>query len=345
MRKKISIIGSAGVPSRYGGFETLSEELALRLNKKYNITVYCTTKLYNKHEQQRNWKNINRAFIKLSANGISSVLYDIISIFKAAKISDTLLILGGSGTIILPLFKLLYPGKKVIFHPDGLEWRRNKWNILIKWYLSVSIKTGCRFCDYIIIDNIALTKYYSRYKDKIRHISYGAHQINNKIQSNKYWLTIARAEKENNLEIIAEVFKYENNKEWLLLSNWRDTKFGRILREKYKNYKNIKFLNANYDKDYTEQLLVNCHAYIHGHSSGGTNPSLVSAIVTGKRIICHKNSFNQSTTENMAEYFSSTQELTTLINTNNSANKELKEMGILKYNWIDIANQYDKLFY
>lgn len=345
MKKRISIIGSAGIPSKYGGFETLTEKLSLSLSKKYLISVFCSSKLYKKHERETNWKNITRIFIPLSANGVTSIFYDIFSMLKAGRKSDILLILGGSGTIATPILRLLFPKLHIIFHPDGLDWTRQKWNIFIKWFLLLSIRIGCRFSHKIIIDNKALIEYFSKYRHKIEFIAYGSDNTTlSNIKNKDYWLTIARAEKDNNIRMIAEVFKNNPEQNWTLLSNWNSTKFGRQFKRDYDSYKNIRILDANYKKDYTNQLLTECKGYIHGHSSGGTNPTLVSAIWSGKRIICHNNKFNKETTKGLAEYFSDSTELNETINSSNKINPALSILGPQYYSWQKICNQYNTLF-
>ncbi len=345
MKKRIAIIGSVGVPSRYGGFETLSEELCLNMGLKYEIHVFCSTKHYSNTERQTNWNNITRTFLPLSPNGFSSIFYDIFSIIKSSRKSDTLLILGGSGTIILPAIRLLFPKLHLIFHPDGLEWKRQKWNILIKWYLWISIRIGCHFSHKIVIDNKALLKYYSKYSNKTEIITYGGNfTANNSLGKKNYWLTIARAEKENNLSIIAKAFIDEPKENWTLLSNCKKTKFGRKFLKEYSSYKNIRIIDANYNRKYINDRLSECKGYIHGHSTGGTNPSLVTAIWSGKKILCHNNSFNKETTNNLVEYFIDQNELRNQITVNNVPNSELYELAPKIYSWKNICNQYDKLF-
>ena len=102
--EKISIIGTVGIPAKYGGFETLTEHLTKYLNEKYEITVFCSAKSYE--EKLKNHNGAKLKYINLKANGIQSISYDIISIYKSLKFADTILILGVSGCIFLPLVKL-----------------------------------------------------------------------------------------------------------------------------------------------------------------------------------------------------------------------------------------------
>ncbi len=344
-KNTISIVGSVGVPARYGGFETLAEQLCLKLSRDFNITVFCSKKNYLKHEQSPNWKNVKRIFLPFKANGIQSIFYDIISILIGGRKSDIILILGSSGTIILPLVRILFPKTKIIFHPDGIEWRRNKWNALAGAFLKLSTKTGCIFANSIILDNKKLIKYYENYSHKICFISYGGNQFNiKKTPHNNYWLTIARAEKENSLELIADAFLKLKNEKWVLLSNHQETAYGKFLHHKYSRQSNITFLCANYDNQYIGELISGCKGYIHGHSAGGTNPTLTSAMWTGKKIICHDNSFNRKTTENYALYFKHSKDIIKEIKDINPPPEELTHIAQKKYSWEAITRQYKALF-
>lgn len=345
VKKKISIVGSAGIPSRYGGFETLAEELCHFLCDKYDITTICSTRFYRKNERTDSWNGTRRIFIRLNANGFQSILYDFVGIFRVIKKSDVILILGGSAAFTFPIIRAFFPKVKIVFHPDGLEWKRPKWSSLIKLYLKAATNAGCKFSHKVIIDNIALIKNYTSFHQKTEIISYGGYEA--KVLNNSglnYWLTIARAETDNNLEIIAKAFEDEPNQKWILLSNYRKTKYGIRLKEKFRNNKNIFFLDANYNKDYLRNIISGCKGLIHGHSAGGTNPSLVTAMWSDKVVLCHDNAFNRETTNNLAVFFSNSDELKILINSKIQPVKELKYLAQKEYSWKVICLKYDKLF-
>jgi hypothetical protein len=132
--KKIAIIGTVGLPANYGGFETLTEHLIEDLGQKHTITVYCSGKKYPASARKATYKGANLRYIPLDANGIQSIPYDSISILHALFYADVLLILGVAGAWILP-FVRWFTNKKIIISIDGIEWKRDKWNWLAKWYL------------------------------------------------------------------------------------------------------------------------------------------------------------------------------------------------------------------
>jgi len=148
--KKVAIIGTMGIPAKYGGFETLTEYLTKNLYKKYNLTVYCSSKSYKHKIAQHNGANLK--YINLNANGIQSIPYDIISIIKSLKESDTLLILGVSGCIILPIIRV-FSKKNIIVNIDGLEWKRDKWGKFAKWFLKYSERLAVKYANSIVADN------------------------------------------------------------------------------------------------------------------------------------------------------------------------------------------------
>lgn len=337
MKRTIFLIGSVGVPARYGGFETLAEQLAINLAQDFKITIICSKKNYNKEEQTKEWKGIHRIFLPIKANGIQSVFYDLISLILSFTNSSTICILGGSAGLFLPIFKLIARKKTIIFHPDGKEWTRNKWNGIGKLYLYLSIKAACSAANYIIIDNRVLTSLFNQYKAKLVYCPYGGNQYSlNKIQqtrSGNNWLTIARAEPENNLTEIAEAFSQTPQEKWLLISNFNTTKFGKQLYKQYAKYQNICFIPSIYSETELSNYYAQCKGYIHGHSAGGTNPTLATAMWLNKPLICHNNNFNRETTKDFALYFNNSFELTEYLNAN------LEELSIFTKDALNLAKK------
>jgi len=350
MKKSISIIGSVGIPGRYGGFETLTEQLSLHLSDKFSIHVFCSTFAYLRNERSKVFNGVNRIFIPLKANGLSSILYDLWSICIGLKISATLLILGGGTGMFFPFIRLLFPNKKIIFHPDGLEWKRENRGLLTKLFLFISIKAGCRFCNHIIVDNYSLVNYYKKYKNKLSIISYGGDHLklhSKPLNKNSYWLTIARAVSDNNLELIAKSFTELKDEKWVLVSNWQQSKYGNKLVKKYSKFSNIIFYKANYNHEVLSNLLSECKGYIHGHSSGGSNPALIAAMWANKPLYIHNNIFNNTTTNNKAVTFGDKETLIEKIRQYNISSDyethELEKLAQNQYKWNKIMKEYYRL--
>ena len=143
--KKISIIGTVGIPAKYGGFETLTEYLTKNLHNSYELTVFCSGKSYSEKLDRYNGAKLE--YINLHANGVQSIPYDIISIFKSLRFADTLLILGVSGCIVLP-FVRLFSKKRIVVNIDGLEYKRDKWGKGAKRFLKFSEKIAAKHAEF-----------------------------------------------------------------------------------------------------------------------------------------------------------------------------------------------------
>ena len=171
---KISIIGTAGIPARYGGFETLVENLVKNKRNSVEYTVFCSAKLYQKHKE--NYLGTKLQYVNLNANGISSIFYDLISMLFSLR-SDVMLILGVSGSMFLPFIRLIYRGK-IITNIDGIEWKREKWKKIARYFLRISEKSAVKFSDVIICDNQGIVDYVIKeYNRESVLIEYGADHV------------------------------------------------------------------------------------------------------------------------------------------------------------------------
>ncbi|GHV66143.1 hypothetical protein AGMMS49928_00100 [Spirochaetia bacterium] len=171
---RISIIGTAGIPARYGGFETLVENLVKNKTDGIEYTVFCSAKLYQK--KLENYLDVKLRYINLNANGISSIFYDLICMLLSLR-SDVMLILGVSGSLFLPIIRLIYRGK-IITNIDGIEWKREKWGKAARFILRLSEKAAVRFSDVVIGDNQGILDYIiEKYKRKAVLIEYGADHV------------------------------------------------------------------------------------------------------------------------------------------------------------------------
>ena len=173
-KKRLAIIGTVGLPARYGGFETLTEHIVSHLSNHHDITVYCSKKKYAPAERISHYKGAQLKYINLHANGIQSIPYDTFSIFHALLHSDVLLILGVAGAWLLPWIRLC-TNKKIIISIDGIEWKRKKWNYLAKLYLRWAEKMAVKYSHIDIADNESIQDYTAlRYGTVSRIIEYGA---------------------------------------------------------------------------------------------------------------------------------------------------------------------------
>jgi glycosyltransferase involved in cell wall biosynthesis len=356
---KIAIIGTVGVPANYGGFETLVEQLIQHKKEDIHYTVYCSSKSYK--QKIKEYHEAKLEYINLSANGAQSISYDIISLVKASRKSDAILILGVSGCAILPIYRL-FSKKRLIINIDGLEHRRDKWNKWVRKFLKFSEAQAVKYGDVIVTDNKGITDYVkNEYGRDSELIAYGGDQviqniteeeqqnILNKynITSEGYSLAICRIEPENNVHLILEAYE-KAQKPLLFIGNWLKSEYGRQLTEKYSKSKFVRIISAVYDLKVLNVLRSNCSIYLHGHSAGGTNPSLVEAMFFQKPIYAFDCVYNRESTENKAFYFKSVDDLIELIgdatleNARNAV--DMYYVANKRYRWEIIAKQYESLY-
>ena len=358
MKKRVAIIGTNGLPGRYGGWDQLLNHLSLMLSDKYEIIVYTSS-----HNAVKDLKEYNGAKIRiipLKANGTQSVLYDGLSMLDACFKYDILLVLGTSGCIFLPLIKLF--SKKIILNPDGAEWKRGKWNKYIKIFLKLSEKLGVKLSNVVVADNIVIQEYLKKeYNTDSVLIEYGGDHVQkvklsleakNKynIEDRKYAFKVCRIEPENNINLILEAFK--NSKLILILiGNWNFSSYGKEIRNKYRSFENLVLLDPIYEQKTLDELRSNCGLYVHGHSVGGTNPSLVEAMNLELCCITFGVDYNIATTENSTIYFNTVSDLKIIISDflDNKIDAQfignnLKSIAIRRYNWVNIIAKYDQIF-
>lgn len=358
-KEKIAIIGTVGLPANYGGFETLAEHLVDNLNEEYDITVYCSGKKYPKEQRRETYNNARMKYLPLDANGIQSIPYDTLSILHALFYADVLLVLGVAGAWILP-FVRLFTNKKIIISIDGIEWKRNKWSKLAKAYLYWAEGMAVKFSHIDISDNESIQDYTAeRYGSLSRIIEYGAdHTMKVKATEKDYAefpfmrmpyaFKVCRIEPENNIHEVLAAFAQLPKYKLVLIGNWKNSQYGQDLRTQYGSYENLLLLDPIYDQRKLDLIRGNALVYVHGHSAGGTNPSLVEAMFLGLPVISFDVSYNRTTTEGKALYFSNAEELKEHIQALSVAQlvelgKGMKEIADRRYTWKLITNKYKEL--
>ncbi len=351
---KICIIGTVGIPASYGGFETLVESLVEDEATKFY--VYCSSKHYP--HKIKTYKGAKLIYIPIKANGASSILYDISSLIHALYHGHTnFLVLGVSGAIFFPVMRL-FSRLRIITNIDGIEWKRQKWSGLAEIFLRFSEYLAVNFSDIVISDNESITTYVTeRYGVKCETIAYGGDHafkvepiLKNHDESfakpkNPFALSICRIEPENNIELILDAFRYSEI-ELVFIGNWHSSSYGKNLYSKFKNDRNIHLVLPIYCLNTLYFYRSSCDVYIHGHSAGGTNPSLVEMMHFSKPIIAYNCLFNKSTMENRGDYFSNAEDLLKLIkNLAKLADpKHISEIAKRRYTWDTVRSQYLQLF-
>ncbi|MCJ7449545.1 MAG: DUF1972 domain-containing protein [Bacteroidales bacterium] len=355
---KVAIIGTHGIPGKYGGFETFAEEISILFKKNnYEVLVQCDSDSY----QSDNLKGVKLFYssVKKSQNPFR---YYFEGLRLAMKQSDVIIIAGVGGAIYY--FLNLFYKKILITNTDGIESKRSKWPGTHKFFLKFSERLAVKLSDFIIADSEAIKKHlsatYRFAKSRIRTIEYGApiissydEHILNKydIRYGLYYLVVCRLEPENNIRMIIDGFlASETDKKLVVIGNLSGNKYVAQLIKDYQSNR-IRFLGGIYDKSELSTIRFGCKAYIHGHSVGGTNPSLLEAMGCGNITICHDNVFNREVTADNQLYFYSSNECTERINEvelmSPVQTRKLKESGLERirnlYNWEIVFSKYVKL--
>ncbi len=317
--KKVSILGSRGIPAQYGGFETFAERLALYLktHQGWEVTVYCQLfKEPTRNLEISEWKGIQLIQIDTPFNNaLGSILFDLKSTFHAVA-SDGIILTLGYNTAV---FSIFYKFRSVIniINMDGLEWKRQKWKWYEKAWLYFNERAACQLATHLIADNPGIQDHliYQVPLSKISMIPYCADPIQQtdlsvletyNLATEKYALLVARPEPENSIYEIVKAFSRIPRGIKLVI-------LGRYLPDRFRYHRQIIqassdeviFLGAIYDKITVNTLRCQACLYLHGHTVGGTNPSLIESLAAGLPVLAHDNQFNRWVLEQAGHYFKS----------------------------------------
>lgn len=352
--KRIYIVGVVGIPNSYGGFEALAENLARDFSTRgIALTVFCEK---NFRILPLSLPNVEVEKIGFNANGVQSILYDLLGVLKAARRNGDVLLLGTACTVFLPFIRILWPNCRVIVNIGGLEWKREKWGRLAKAFLRLSEWTAVKFAHVLVADNLGLSDYLQRvYSSSSVMIPYGGDQYNDLLEDpdilqtigvkqGKYDFALARAQPENNVELILQAFA-KSGRQLVFVANWASSAYGRELQERYASVPNLHLVGPFYEPERIQTLRKHARFYIHGHSAGGTNPTLVESMHAGLPVLAFDVVFNRYTTSGCARYFSSPDALNAQIDTLEGEDFEevgirLKSIAAREYTWNRVAAAY-----
>ena len=238
--------------------------------------------------------------------------------------------MGVRGCVFLPIIKL-FTNKDIIVNTDGIEYKREKWGFLASNFLKISEMFAVKYATRLVADNKGIDNYIQRkYNRKVNAIiAYGGiafipekpiHLKRYNFPDKSYDLAIARIVPENNIETILKAYNKTDNT-LVFIGNWDSSDYSIQLKNKNWN-SNIHIMDADYDDNRITSLRNSCRYYIHGHSAGGTNPSLVEALSIGCNILCYDVNFNRYVLEHNAKYWSTESELLSHIKSDPSFVKE-----------------------
>lgn len=356
---KIGILGTRGIPNNYGGFEQFAEYFAeYAVSKGHEIYVYNS---HNHPYKEILFKGVHIIHCYDPEQNIGTVgqfIYDLNCIRDARKRNfDIILQLGYTSSSI---WYSLHPKNAIVItNMDGLEWKRTKYSKEVQKALKVAEKIAVNKSDFLISDSLGIQKYIKeKYNKESTYIAYGADNFNTpnesvlkeyQVEKEKFNMIMARFEPENNLDMVLEGVSIAEETATILVIGNHNTKYGSYLKNKFKSYPNIRFIGAVYKLEDLNNLRYFSNLYFHGHTVGGTNPSLLEAMASKALIAAHNNDFNKGVLKENAFYFSSVNEVKKILNTikkNDNLQFVQNNYDAIAefFNWEKINEQYLQLF-
>ncbi len=381
--KHVFIIGSKGIPAKYGGFETFVDKLTEgRTSDEIKYHVACMAD--NDHEFEYNGAhcfNINVPNI----GPAKAVYYDLAAFaycnkyIKKNNIDNAIVYVLACriGPFVKHYKKQLNRlGGCLMVNPDGHEWKRAKWNWAIRKYWKFSEKLMVKHAELLICDSKNIERYikedYKKYSPKTTFIAYGADIVKSKlnnddmdwqewcskhqVKARNYFLVVGRFVPENNYEtMIREFMKSHTDKDFVLITNVEQNKFYNELKEKtgFDKDNRIKFVGTVYNQELLKKIREEAFGYFHGHEVGGTNPSLLEALASTDINLLVDVGFNREVAEDGALYWSKEEgALAGLIDNSDKLDvQQIEEYGCKAknriteaYQWTQIVQEYENTF-
>jgi len=380
---RVALIGSRGIPGKYGGTETFVEEISHRLLARgFNVYVTCESNSFYEDE----YDGIARVHVpavqgkSTTIPSINDVLATLYFLKKHSHDVDVLYFVSPDGSLAAILAKLAK--KKILINPDGIEWRRliRRSQFVPFYLLPVYLMTmvymylmeylSCKLPDVVVTDSIGIKEHLTKRHNprRVVYIAYGARElvpsqpskddeieILNRygVSPGKYYLTVARIVAENNVHLEVEGFKKSKSKKKLVIvGNFnRKDPYTRHLLKLKGDSNNIIFLDPIYDKEVLGVLRKNCFAYIHAYEVGGTNPSLLEQMLFKRPILAYDVPFNKEVLQEGGIYFRDAEDLANkmeMLERGEFDLKLIKKIQITRikrqYNWEKVAREYERLF-
>lgn len=317
-KKSLSILGTRGIPARYGGFETFADELSWRLVAEgWEVVVYCESG----SDMPEAYRGVRLKYVDLPKLGsLSTIVFDLRCLWQARNATDVVYMLGYGAALFCFIPRLW--GREVWINMDGVEWARSKWSWLARVWLRAMETVAMWTPNRIIADAQAihddLRKRHARLP-RCHVIPYGAERVETALAttalqtlgllSQQYCLVVCRLEPENHvLEVIQGYLRSTCELPLIVVG---DHRVGNAYVRTLSGYagERVRFVGTLHDQPRLRELRYHARAYFHGHSVGGTNPSLLEAMGCGNAIIAHDNPFNREVAGESAVYFRTPEEV------------------------------------
>ncbi len=354
----IALVGTRGVPARYGGFETCVEEVGTRLAARgHRIRVYCRRNADNP-ETPAHYKGTELVYRPaLKRRTLETLSHTGLSVAHLiAHKTDAAIVFNAANAPYLPAIRAA--GIPVATHVDGLEWQRAKWGRAGRTYYRWAESTAVRWSDALIADAEGIREYYrTEFDADTQLISYGAPRIADRsdrlgevgLASGEYYLVVARFEPENHVDLIVDGYTRSGAQKPLVVvgsAPYSDA-YTRLVNALADD--RVRILGAIWDQELLDQLYAGAYVYLHGHSVGGTNPSLLRAIGASTATMAFDVGFNREVLGDTGEYFADPESLAILIDRAEAtpeavrARAELTGARAAAYDWDAVADAYEQL--
>lgn len=354
------MVGTRGVPAAYGGFETAVEEVGARLAERgHRVTVYTRGSASREHEY-RGMRVVHLPAVPvkqvetLSHTGLSAAH----ALF--AKKYDAALVFNAANSPFVPLLRLR--GIPVALHMDGLEWRRSKWGPRGRAYYRWAEQHGVRTADALIADAPGISDYYThQFGVPTELIRYGAPILDDApidglhglgLESGGYHLVVARFEPENHVLEIVDGYRQSTAAKPLVVvgSAPYSAEYTQRIQQIADGDDRIHMLGGVYDQDLLDALYFHAFTYMHGHSVGGTNPSLLRAMGAGTAVIAYDVGFNRETLDGTGWFFRDAASLADMVQHAEAAvdrvgteGSSLRQRATSSFSWDAVADAYEEL--
>lgn len=367
---KIAFISTRGIPNNYGGFEQFAEYISVGLAARGHEVVVYSPHFHPYKEDTYKGVRIKHIYSPETWMGssVGSFFYDFASLKDALKKENFDIIYEAGYTSIVPAY--IWFDVKNIKYPifttnmDGLEYKRTKFNKWVRKFVFWEERTTVKHSHYLIADNMGIHDYYKeKYGKESKFLAYGAdihddYDVNLLqefgLEAGNYYLLVARLEPENNIEMAIRGYlaSNENGVKPLIIVGKTNTPHGKYLVQKYGDEKNVRFVGGIYDFKKLNSVRYFSFAYFHGHSVGGTNPSLLEAMASNCYILAHNNIFNKAVLKENAHYYTSAEEVKWMLNSITDLATSYKEKFIAnnlneirnEYSWEKLIDEHEKYF-
>ena len=367
---KIAFISTRGIPNNYGGFEQFAEYISVGLVRRGHEVVVYSPHFHPYREPDYKGVRIKHIYSpeKWMGSSVGSFFYDFLSLRDALKKEKFDIIYEAGYTSIVPAY--IWFNVKRIKYPlfttnmDGLEYKRTKFNKWVQKFVFWEERMAVKHSHYLIADNMGIRDYYKeKYGKESKFLAYGAdvHEDYDVdvlkeygLEAGGYFIVVSRLEPENNLFMAIEGYLASNQygKRPLVVVGKTNTPYGKYLVERYGRDCNIRFVGGIYDFRKLNSIRHYSYAYFHGHSVGGTNPSLLEAMASGCFILAHDNIFNRAVLGENALYYGSTDAATEMLDGIDQAvsahKKEYTERNLevirRDYSWEKLVDEHEEYF-